>query len=192
MSIAIIVGSTRPGRAATKVTKWVEKAVAEKGIEAKTLDLLSYELPFLDEEISPQFNPNRTPNPAAAKWLEDLSKYDGYLVVLPEYNRSVPAALKNALDYIDYQVMRKPIALVGYGVTGGAQAVAHMRGITGGLLAVSVPEVTYINGMANDLFSEDGELDEKLRQNPYGPAAALNKTIDSLVWYADALKSARG
>lgn len=192
MSIAIIVGSTRPGRAAAKVTKWVEKAVAEKGIEAETLDLLSYELPFLDEEISPQFNPNRNPNPAAARWLEDLTKHDGYLVVLPEYNRSVPAALKNALDYIDYQVMRKPIALVGYGVTGGAQAVSHMRGITGGLLAVSVPEVTYINGMANDLFSEDGELDEKLRLNPYGPTAALDKTIDSLVWYSDALKNARG
>lgn len=193
MKVQIIVGSTRPNRVSEKVAKWVALEAKElDDTSVEVVDLADYDLPFLDEPISPQYNPERKPNPAAKKFLDKVSEADAYVLVTPEYNRSYSAVLKNALDYIDFQFMKKPVALVAHGSTGGAQAVAHLRGVLPGLKSFTTPTATFVMGRAGELIDESGTLvDEEIRSNPYGPQAALRTTLEELKWYSDALSVAR-
>ena len=191
MKLQVIVGSTRPGRVTLRVAKWVAAAAKEMpDTEVELVDLADYKLPFLDEPISPRYNPNRTPNPEAKRWLDKLAQADAFVVVTPEYNRSYSAVLKNAIDYVDFQMEQKPVALVGHGSTGGAQAIAHLRGVLPGIQAVTVPSATFMLRAA-DIIGEDGNLSAEAKANPYGPQTALKQMLDSTKWFSDALAAAR-
>lgn len=192
MKLQVIVGSTRPQRMTIRLAKWVvNQAKQLPGTEVEMLDLKDYPLPFFDEPKSPQFYPERKPNPVAKKWLEKLAEADAYILVTPEYNRSTSGVLKNALDYIDYQLERKPVALVGHGSTGGAQAVSHLRGIVPGLLAVTVPRATYFSGSVTELIDESGNLSEEISAKPYGPHTSIKQTLLDLKWFSDSLAAGR-
>lgn len=192
MKLQIIVGSTRPNRVSDRIAKWVAKEAADLAdTQVELIDLADYPLPMLDEHISPQYNPNRQPNEQAKKWLAKAGEADAYVIVTPEYNRSIPAVLKNALDYIDFQFAKKPVAIVAHGSTGGAQAVSHLRGIIPGLQAVTVPAATYLIGRGNEMIDEEGNLNAELKAQPYGPRAALQNTLQQTKWYGDALAAAR-
>ena len=99
--------------------------------------------------------------------------------------------MKNALDYVDFQMAKKPVALVAHGTTGGAQAVAHLRDVIPGLLAVTVPSATYFIGRVSEMIDETGKLNKDLMIAPYGPQAALKKMLEATKWYSDALAAAR-
>lgn len=192
MKLQVIIGSTRPGRVSPRIAAWV--AVAAKDLPETTveiLDLADFNLPFLDEPISPQYNPNRQPNLQAQKWLDKLAEADAYVLVTPEYNRSYSPVLKNALDYIDFQIAKKPVALVAHGSTGGAQAVAHLRGVLPGLKTFTTPTATFIVGRASELMDDSGQLNADVAANPVGPQANLKNTLEELKWYSDALSAAR-
>lgn len=191
MKVQIIVGSTRAGRVSDKVAKWVELSAKTQGLDVELVDLIDYDLPFFDEPISPQYNPDRKPSAVVQKWLDKVAAADGYILVTPEYNRSYPAVLKNALDYLDFQFARKPVAIVAHGSTGGAQAVAHLRGVLPGVLAFTVPQAVLFSGSHIGAIDETGELSEELRANPYGPQSALEKMLGELKWYGESLKVAR-
>jgi len=192
MKVQVIVGSTRPGRSTPKIAQWVINEAKNIGFDqAEMVDLADYNLPFFDEPVPPQYNPDRTPNEKAKKWLDKLAEADVYVLVTAEYNRSTSGVLKNALDYVDFQFTKKPVALVGHGSTGGAQAVASLRGVLSGLKAAQTPTVTYFSERAGEVIDESGNLDEKIKANPYGPHDALQATLEELKWYGDALAVAR-
>lgn len=193
MKIQIIVGSVRQGRATDKVAQWVAaEAKNLEGVEAEVVDLIDYPMPFLDEPVSPQYNPNRQPIPAVKKWLDKLDEADGYVLVTPEYNRSTSGVLKNALDFLDFQFAKKPVALVGHGSTGGAQAVANLRMIIPGVQGVTVPSATFFVGYAGQMLDDSGEfIDEDAKANPMGVQGALKTTLAQLQWYTEALNAAR-
>ena len=69
--IAIIVGSTRQGRQSHRLAKWVAKHLGEKA-DVEVLDLVDYPMPFLDEAISPRYNPDRQIPAEAQPWLKKL------------------------------------------------------------------------------------------------------------------------
>jgi NAD(P)H-dependent FMN reductase len=188
--IAVIVGSTREGRQTDKLAVWTAKEV-EKVAEVETLDLADYPMPFFDEAISPRYNPERQPEPRVKKWLDKIAEFDGYVMVTPEYNRSTSAVLKNAIDFLDYQMEKKPVAIVAHGSTGGAQAVASLRIALPGVGAVTVPQALFFSDRVGEAINEEGVLKEELQDNPYGPQANLKTLSEALVWYADALKAAR-
>lgn len=188
--VAVIVGSTRQGRVSDRLARWVAKNLEDKaGVEL--LDLRDYPLPFFDETISPRYNPERKPVPAVKKWLDKVAEFDGYVLVTPEYNRATSAVLKNAIDYLDYQMEQKPAALVAHGSAGGAQAVASLRMILPGVGVVSVPQALFFKDQLADAISETGELQPELRDKPYGPQSQLDTQLESLLWYTEALKAAR-
>ncbi len=191
MKLQIIIGSTRPNRVTPRLAKWVlAQASAMPDVGAELVDLADYNLPLFNEPSSPQFTPNRKPESVVDKWLLKLAEADAYVLVTPEYNRSTSGVLKNALDYIDFQFEKKPVALVGHGSTGGAQAISHLRGILPGLLAVTVPRATYFNG-ASEGLDEAGNLSTEISSKPYGPHTAIKQTLEDLKWYSDALAAAR-
>ncbi len=193
MKLQVIVGSTRPERVSHKVAQWVANAAQNlQNTTVEVVDLADYPLPLFDEPVSPQYNPKRQSNEVAQKWLHKLSEADAYVLVTPEYNRSTSAVLKNALDYVDFQFAKKPVAIVAHGTTGGAAAVSHLRGIIPSLKAVSVPTPVYFNGQAGEVLNDSGELvDEAVKNDPYGPQAALKAVLEELQWYSDALAAAR-
>jgi len=192
MKVQVIVGSTRPERQTDKLAKWVANHAGKlEDTEVEIVDLRDYDLPLLDEPISPQYNPERKPNPIAKKWLDKLAEADAYVLVTPEYNRSTSAVLKNALDYVDYQLQSKPVALVAHGSSGGGQAVGHLRGIIPGLLTVTIPQAVYFAHRVSEVVSEEGEIADELASKPGGPKSALDGMLASLKWYSDALAAKR-
>ncbi len=191
MKLAVIVGSTRPNRISLKQAKWVLKTAQSKdGIQAELIDLADYPLPFLNEPISPRYNPNRKIEPAVKKWLDAVSDYDAYVFVTPEYNHSIPGVLKNALDFITSELHRKPSTIVSHGTVGGARAAMHLKEILSESRSVVIPNAVAFIGL-NDAVDEDGNLSPDVKSNPYGPQAALDAALDELQWYSDALSKAR-
>jgi NAD(P)H-dependent FMN reductase len=164
---------------------------AGKLADVEVLDLKDYPMPFMDEAISPRFNPERQPKPEVKKWLDKVAEFDGYAMVTPEYNRSTSAVLKNAIDYLDFQMEKKPVALIGHGSSGGAQAIANLRMALPGAGAVTVPQALFFTDKAGEALDEDGVLKTELAEAPRGPQSNLKTQMETLVWYAAALKTAR-
>ncbi|MET9067708.1 NADPH-dependent FMN reductase [Streptosporangium sandarakinum] len=129
--IAVVVGSTRPGRRGAGVARWVEEAagrhaaVASGEAAVEVVDIAEYGLPLLDEPLPAKFGDYR--NPHTVRWAETIRSFDGFVFVVPEYNHSVPAALKNAIDYLYAEWCDKAAGIVGYGVDGGIRAAEHLR-----------------------------------------------------------------
>lgn len=192
MNVGIIIGSTREGRSTDKAAIWAASEAGKlEGVKVEVLDLRDFDLPMFNEAVSPQYNPTRQPEGDVERWLDALARQDALVVVTPEYNRSIPAVLKNALDYIAYEIERKPVGIVAHGSSNGAQAVSHLRGIIPGALGVTVPRAVYVPG-AGHSFDENGTLSAELAAKPYGPATALHAMLTDLIAYATALKTIRG
>ena len=192
MKLAIIVGTTRRNRQTPKLARWVERAATVRpGTEVRLLDLADYPMPFFDEPISPRYNPERRIDPVAQRWLSALAEVDAYIVVTPEYNHSIPGVLKNAFDYVDFQMERKPSAIVSHGTVGGARAAMHLKEILSESHTVPIPKSVAFAGLGISI-SDDDELSPELAAKPHGPQAAVEALIDELGWYSDALSAARG
>jgi NAD(P)H-dependent FMN reductase len=182
----------RKGRVSGKVAKWVEnEAKLVDGVEITMIDLVDYPMPMFDEAGSPQFNPNRQVDPIVKSFSEKVAGCDAIVLVSPEYNRSYSSVVKNALDYLAFELKHKPVMLVTHGSTGGAQAVAHLRGVIPALYGVTLPSAVMLVSSAGHIVNEDGNLDPEIAKNPYGPQASLQKALADLVWHSDAMAAAR-
>ncbi len=189
--IAVIVGSTRESRVTDKLAKWVAIEVA-KLADAETLDLRDYPMPFLDEAISPRYNPERKAVPAIQKWLDAVAAADGYVMVTPEYNRAMSGVLKNAIDVLGHEMDDKPVALVGHGTSGGAQAIANLRMALPGVGAVTLPTALFFRDQVGAAIDEVGVLKAELQEGPYSPQNQLAALAATVAKYAEALKAVRG
>lgn len=128
LKVAIIIGSTRPNRKGEAVARWVyEHAKARTDAEFELVDLRDYELPLLDEPESP--GKGNYVHPHTKRWAAKVSSFDAFIFVTPEYNRSAPGALKNAIDFVYKEWNNKAAGFVSYGTVGGARAVEHLRGV---------------------------------------------------------------
>src|SRR6478735_7457953 len=155
-TIVTIAGSLRKESFTLKIAK----ALAKLAPASLTLDV-----------ITPQgisfFNQDLEANPPA-DWLafrEKLQKSNGILFVTPEYNRSIPGALKNAIDvgsrpYGKSSFNGKPVGIVSNspGPLGGVSAAKHLQNILPGISGpiLQQPEI-YLNGVG-DAFDAEGNL----------------------------------
>lgn len=192
MKLAVVVGSTRQGRQTDKVAKWVANVATKNDITAEIVDLVNYEMPFFDEAISPRYNPDRKPEPTVQLWLDKINDFDAYIFVTPEYNHSITAVLKNALDYLTNELYRKPTAVVSHGTVGGVRAATDLKEILSECQSVVMSKSAQLFnvGMTNAV-DEEGNLSAELETNPYGPKAQLETLLKELVWYSNALSAAK-
>jgi len=193
MKLQVIVGSTRQARQTLKQAKWV--ANAAKGMEdvdVELVDLEDYPMPFFAEPISPRYNPNRDIDPTAQLWLKKLEAAEAYVFVTPEYNHSIPGVLKNALDYVTWEIQHKPVTVVSHGSAGGARAATDLKEIISESKAVPLPSSTPLTmiGMS-ELIDDTGNLTEAGKANPRNLQQALEDALAELKWYSDALAEAR-
>lgn len=129
LRIAIILGSTRPGRNGKAVADWVlEQAKGRTAASYDLVDLADFPLPHLDEAVPPsagQYAADHT-----KEWAAKIAQYDGFVFVTPEYNHSTSGVLKNAIDYLYAEWNNKAAGFVSYGSLSGARAIEHLRGIS--------------------------------------------------------------
>ncbi|MFM9368541.1 NAD(P)H-dependent oxidoreductase [Streptomyces sp. Da 82-17] len=126
--IGILIGSTRPGRKGAQVARWVQERAARRGdAEFEVIDLLDHPLPHLDEPL-PALT-GRYEHAHTRAWSETVARCDGFVMVTPEYNASIPGVLKNAVDYLHAEWTGKPVGFVSYGVRGGVHAVRQLRAL---------------------------------------------------------------
>jgi NAD(P)H-dependent FMN reductase len=126
LRLAILTGSTRPGRNNESVARWVyEHASRRDDAEFEFVDIADYRLPLLDEPVPPSLG--QYTHQHTKRWAAKIAAFDGYVFVTPEYNHGVPAALKNAIDFLYAEWNNKAAAFVSYGGAGGVRAVEHLR-----------------------------------------------------------------
>lgn len=187
--IALIVGSTRPTRFADKPAQWMLKQVqARDDIEVELVDLRDHPMPFFDEMASNLWMPSQ--NLEAVRWQETIGRFDGYIFVVPEYNRSIPGVLKNALDQAYKEWNRKPFTAIGYGSRGASRAIEHLRGIAVELQMVSTRTAVHIGGgdfMAVHPLGSNKPIEEI--EASLLPAA--KNALDELVWWSKATIAAK-
>ena len=187
----VIIGSTRPGRAADLVAPWViDRARKHGGFHVEVLDLRDWALPMFAEtfETVGDFNNPTYSSPVVRSWNHKVAEADAFLVITPEYNHSVPAVLKNAIDsvFVSFAFRNKPIAAVGYsgGIAGGVRAIEHLAQIA--VEAEMMPLRTApILAQVFQAFTPDHE--------PLNPVAdiSLQIALDDLKWWSDILEAAR-
>jgi NAD(P)H-dependent FMN reductase len=137
MKVAIIVGSTRPGRKGRAVADWVYSIASERNdAEFELVDIDDFGLPLLDEPLPPSMGQYVHDHTKA--WAAKIDSCDAFIFVTPEYNHSTCGALKNAIDYLFREWNNKVAGFVGYGSTEGARAVEHLRQVMGEIMIADV------------------------------------------------------
>ena len=97
--IAVILGSTRPGRLGEQVAFWViDQARHRTDAEFELVDLVDHPLPHLDEPLPP--NMGAYQNAHTKEWAAVIGRFDGFVFVTPEYNHSTSGVLKLSLIHI--------------------------------------------------------------------------------------------
>lgn len=170
LRVAVIIGSTREGRAGERIGRWFAGVAGERGeLEVDVVDLAGFELP------------QRYPHEATAemsRFAERIGEADAFVVVTPEYNRSFPASLKQAIDCAYDEWRAKPVGFVSYGYRSeGLYAVEQLRSVF-----TELHTVTLRDGVGFSL-AETG-FGERHCQ-------AARALLDELIWWGLALRDAR-
>ncbi len=131
LRVAIILGSTRPGRNGEAVAQWVyetaiKRASRDKDVQFEYIDIKDFNLPLLDEPIPPSQGQYSLEHTKA--WSAKIDSFDAFIFVTPEYNHGIPGALKNAIDFLYREWNNKAAAgFVSYGGVGSVRSVEHLR-----------------------------------------------------------------
>lgn len=127
MRLMVVIASTRVGRAGGPVGAWVaESARQAEEIEVDVVDLAAFVLPMLAEPNHPRLK--QYTSELTWEWSRRVEAADAVIFVLPEYNHSYSAPLKNAIDHLHGEWAGKPVGLVSYGgLSGGTRAVVALQ-----------------------------------------------------------------
>ena len=183
LRIAIIIGSTRPGRNGDAVAKWVyEVAKKRSAAEFELVDIKDFNLPLLDEPVPPSLGQYSKPH--TKKWAAKIGSFDAYVFVTPEYNHGISGALKNAIDFLFAEWNNKVAGFVSYGSAGGARAVEHLR-----VVLAEVQIATVRNQVMLSLFT-DFENFSVFKPDPR-KETSVNEMLDQIIAWGGALKTLR-
>ncbi len=176
LELAVIVGSTRPGRRGRVVADWFVRQTAQRrDIDVDLIDLVDVGLPAaLPGE----------PDPTVDAYVARIDAADAFVVVTPEYNHGYPASLKQAIDVAHAEWYAKPVAFVSYGgMSGGSRAVEQLRQVFAELHTVTTRDTVAFPGIR---FDDQGNPHDADAVN-----AAAKIMLDQLTWWAHALRDAK-
>ena len=175
MKIGIIVGSTREGNIGKAIGEWVfQQAKLRTNVEYELIEVSKFKLPLLGETNEKS---------SIEQWNQTIRSIDGFIFVAAEYNHSITASLKNALDLAFDPWFNKAAGIVSYGYAGGARAAEHLRTILGALAIADVQQHVLIN------------LNSDFDKQTFKPASyqlgLLTKLFDQLERWTKGLNSVR-
>lgn len=181
--VAVVTGSTRPGRNNEAVARWVfELARKRQDAEFDLVDIADHDLPLLDEPAPP--SSGKYTHEHTKRWAETIGSFDAYVFVTPEYNHGISGALKNAIDYLYREWNNKSAGFVSYGSAGGARAVEHLRLVMAELMVADVRAQVMLS-----LFT-DFENFSKFKPDPRHEREVATM-LDQVIAWGSALKSVR-
>ncbi len=178
LNVTVIISSVREGRLGPAIGNWFVTQMASRAdMRADVIDLADYELPG---SLSPS-------HPAVRSLQPHLADANAFVIVVPEYNRSIPGHLKTAIDCFNVEWQAKPFGFVSYGLSlaGGARAVEHLRLIFSEFHAVGMKDVVTFPRVL-DCFAADGAFSPS-----DGSSSATKLMLDELAWWAHALRAAK-
>ena len=158
MKFLIIVGTAREGRSSIYPARKVNQVIQERNHQTSFYDLKEKEIPpvgnrtYVDEGSVPE---------DIQELSEEVESADGVVIVVPEYNHSIPGILKTSLDYLYPEYDEKPFSFVTVsgGGFGGVRALNHLHDIILELGGFIGPDMPVSN--AGEVFSDEGELLEE-------------------------------
>lgn len=154
--IAVIVGSSRPGRIGANVTNWVVANLPKTDeVSYEIIDLAKEALPMFDEAMPPMMGQYQGEH--TKRWAAKIAGYDAFVIVSPEYNAGYPAVLKNAIDYLKAEWQNKPVTIVTYGYSGGASANNQLKEVFTRIetkITATLPQLTF----GQDDFGPDYQI----------------------------------
>ncbi|WP_284745623.1 NADPH-dependent FMN reductase [Amycolatopsis sp. RTGN1] len=167
LRVVVLIGSTREGRAGARVGGWFTATAGRRaGLDLDPVDLAEADLPAAYPA---------EPTPGLTRFRERIARAEAYVVVTPEYNRSFPGPLKQAIDFAYDEWRAKPVGFVSYGYRArGRHAVEQLREVF-----LELHTVTMRDTVALDLLAPSFD-DERV------PAL-----LDELTWWGLALRDAR-
>ncbi|NGO71518.1 NADPH-dependent FMN reductase [Streptomyces boncukensis] len=170
LRVAVIVGSTRQGREGDCVADWFAGLAREsEDLTVDVVDLADFHFP----ERYPT-----APTPQMTRFQERVESAEAFVIVTPEYNRSFPASLKQAIDFAYDEWQAKPVGFVSYGSRSvGRHAVDHLRTVFTELHTVTVRD-----SVGLDLLAPPD------REHSARSAEAM---LRQLIWWGRALRGAR-
>jgi len=184
--IAVILSTTRANRHSQIFGEWfLGHAKTREDLAFELVDLRDYPLPFFDEVATNAWAP--TKNPVGLRWQAKIAEFDGYVFILAEYNRGLPAVLKNAIDYDYTGWVRKPAAYVGYGALGAARAMEQLRLVNIETQMVPTRSGVHIQGADFIGILREGKPISSIDYL----ATNIKAMLDELAWWAKATKAAR-
>jgi NAD(P)H-dependent FMN reductase len=183
LNVAIITGSTRPGRKSEAVARRVHGIAARRdGASFELVDIADFDLPLLDEPVPPMMHQYSKPH--TVSWAAKIAAFDAFVFVTPEYNHGTSGALKNAIDFLFQEWNDKAAGFVGYGSAGGVRAVESLRLVMGELKVADVRAqvaLSLYTDFENVTTFKPGAHQE----------AAVNTMLDDLIPWAEAFKTMR-
>jgi NAD(P)H-dependent FMN reductase len=183
LRIALILGSTRPGRRGDQIAAWaLEAARAHGGADYQLVDLADRDLGNLDEPGNPNFQQYQHDH--TRSWGALIDSFDGYVFIVPEYNHSYPGALKNAMDYVYREWNDKAAGIISYGGwAAGARAAEALRLVLAELQIATV--------RAQPTISTHPSFHTGTFVPQEGLQAALDTMLDQVIAWAEALSGIR-
>ncbi|MFA5550277.1 MAG: NAD(P)H-dependent oxidoreductase [Trueperaceae bacterium] len=174
--LMIVIASVRQGRVGLSVGRWFEAEVKGSGaFDIDLADLAEIDLPLMTEPNHPRLQRYTFEHTKA--WSERVAAADAFVFVMPEYNFTFTAPLKNAIDYLSKEWANKPLGFLTYGgVSGGTRAMISLLPTLQALRihpvqpAVNVPFVT-------QFVNDDGDFEpnEVTAKATKGMLAALEQ-----------------
>jgi chromate reductase len=175
--IGVIVGSNA-SKSINRIVASTFPSLAPEGVEFVNIDLTA--LPIYSYDLDSDF-------PAEAlEWKAAIESVDGVIIVTPEYSRSIPGVLKNALDwasrpYGTNAFNNKPVAIMGasWGGVGTAAAQQHLRAILAHFNAVTMGQPETFLQFKPAAFGPEGEIvDDATRAIVEGFVAAASAHVE--------------
>ena len=182
--ILAFAGSTRKESFNKKLIHIAVQGARDAGAEVTLIDLKDFSLPLFDQDLEAEQG-----MPENGQKLKKLFiDHDGLLIASPEYNSSITAVLKNAVDWVSRPAPNEP-ALVGFkgkvatlmstspGALGGLRGLVHVRSILGNIGVIVLPDQIAV-AKAHEVFHSDGSLKDP---NQQAGIEGLGKTLASFL-----------
>lgn len=182
--VLAFAGSTRRRSLNKKLVHEAARIARAAGAEVTEIDLRDLPMPLYDGDLEADAGV-----PAAAARLRDAMRdHDGFLLACPEYNSSITAVLKNAIDWVSRPAAGEPsmVAFKGKvatllsaspGALGGLRGLVHVRAILGNVGVLVLPTQVAVS-KAHEAFAEDGSLGDDRAAGRL--AAAVRELVDTL------------
>lgn len=179
VDVTLLVGSARDGRLAPDIAGWFRQVAGKRDdLVVDVVDVADWPLPA---DLDPD-------HPDTTALRPRLTRAEAYVVVVPEYNRSIPGPLKTLIDSFQSEWHAKPVGFVSYGLSmaGGVRAVEHLRQIFAEFHCVGMKDIVTF-----PRIFEHYDAEGRFPADPEGAEAAAKLMLDQLLWWARALREAK-